>query len=165
MGAALGTDDKQSRNVELNIIPFIDLLSCLTAFLLVTAVWVNVSQLDVQVAGASRDVVEPPTEDPELSVLIEANGIWVGVSRINEFERIEKTEAGHDWARLEASLRAHKGSALFVETARMEVAAGSTRREPVAYQALIVAMDVAVKAGFSDVRITDPEGLSARPQL
>ena len=164
MGAALGSDDPKSRNVELNIIPFIDLLSCLTAFLLVTAVWVNVSQLDVEVAGAARDVVIPPGEDPELSVLVEASGIWVGVSRVNEHEHIPRTEAGHDWARLEASLRGHKGSALFVARSRVEVAAGSTASEPVAYETLIAAMDVAVKAGFGDVKFTDPRGLSAQPQ-
>ena len=46
MGAAIGTGDKKSVNVELNIVPFIDLMSCLTAFLLVTAVWVNIAQIN-----------------------------------------------------------------------------------------------------------------------
>jgi biopolymer transport protein ExbD len=45
MGQALGTGDKKSVNLDLNIVPFIDLMSCLTAFLLVTAVWVNIAQL------------------------------------------------------------------------------------------------------------------------
>ena len=47
MGAALGTGDKKSVNVDLNIVPFIDLMSCLTAFLLVTAVWVNIAQINI----------------------------------------------------------------------------------------------------------------------
>ena len=33
------------------------------------------------------------------------------------------------------------------------------------YQTLIAAMDVAVKAGFLDVGLTEPQGLSARPAL
>jgi len=41
----------------------------------------------------------------------------------------------------------------------------STRTEPIEYQELVAAMDVAVKAGFIDVGLTDPEGLSARPSL
>jgi biopolymer transport protein ExbD len=49
MGAAVGTGDgKKSVNVELNIVPFIDLMSCLTAFRLVTAVWVNIAQINIQ---------------------------------------------------------------------------------------------------------------------
>src|SRR3954470_16653652 len=108
MGAAVGTDAKGSVNVELNIIPFIDLMSCLTAFLLVTAVWVNISKLDVQVGGKARDQPPIDTEEPKLSVLIEADGIWVGVSRVDEFERIPKTGTTYDWAKLEASLRLQK---------------------------------------------------------
>lgn len=71
MGAAIGTEDgSKSRNIELNIIPFIDLMSCLTAFLLVTAVWVNISQLDVKTSGKARDQLVPENDDPKLSVLI-----------------------------------------------------------------------------------------------
>ena len=51
MAASIGTGDKKSVNVELNIVPFIDLMSCLTAFLLVTAVWVNIAQINIQPKG------------------------------------------------------------------------------------------------------------------
>ena len=47
MGAAVGTDDKKSVNVDVNIVPFIDLLSCLTAFLLVTAAWTKIAALPI----------------------------------------------------------------------------------------------------------------------
>lgn len=164
MGAAIGTEDGgRSRNVELNIIPFIDLLSCLTAFLLVTAVWVNISQLDVQVAGKARDQVQPVGEDPELSVLVESDGIWVGVSRLEEYEKIPNTASGYDWATLESRLRAHKTSVVFAERTRMQVAAESTHQAPVSYDAMVLAMDTAMKAGFIDVDLTDPAGLDARP--
>jgi len=57
MGASLGTGDgKKSLNVELNIVPFIDLMSCLTAFLLVTAVWVNIAQINIQPKGKTRSL-------------------------------------------------------------------------------------------------------------
>ena len=55
MAASLGTGDKKSVNIELNIVPFIDLMSCLTSFLLVTAVWVNIAQINIQPKGKSRD--------------------------------------------------------------------------------------------------------------
>jgi len=168
MGAAIGTGDKTSVNVDLNIVPFIDLMSCLTAFLLVTAVWVNTAQLNVQPKGKAREA--PPCDDgdcdkPKLSVLVEHDQIWIGVSRVNEFESIPRTATGYDWARVEERLRAQKSSPFFANEVAVEIAAASTRTEPIEYQELVAAMDVAVKAGFIDVGLTDPEGLSARPSL
>jgi biopolymer transport protein ExbD len=166
MGASIGTEGSgRPQNVELNIIPFIDLMSCLTAFLLVTAVWVNISQLDVTVAGKSRDQIKEPAEDPELSVLVEADEIWIGVSRVEEYQRIPRSAAGYDWSKLEELLRVHKASSFFTEKSNIQIAAESTRSEPVPYQAMILAMDVAVKAGFTDVAMSDPDGLYARPHM
>ncbi len=45
------------------------------------------------------------------------------------------------------------------------MAADSTKTDPVSYQQIVLAMDTAVKAGFSDVRLSDPDGLYARPRL
>jgi biopolymer transport protein ExbD len=167
MGASPGTGSRNGKDhdVELNIIPFIDLMSCLTAFLLVTAVWIGIAQLDVHAAGKARD--QPPDRDPDpkLSVLIESDQIWIGVSRVDEFERIPKTAAGYDWARFEDRLRAQKGSALFIDKLGIEVAAESTQSRPVSYQSLIAAMDIAIKVGFTDVGVADPEALTARPHL
>jgi biopolymer transport protein ExbD len=50
---------KRATNSDINMIPFIDLLMCTIAFLLITAVWVTNSRInaDAQVPG-------PPTEGP-----------------------------------------------------------------------------------------------------
>jgi biopolymer transport protein ExbD len=159
----------KSLNVELNIVPFIDLMSCLTAFLLVTAVWVNLAQLDVEPVGKARDGVPcegDECEDVKLSVLVDQDEIWIGLSRVNEFERIARRADGtYDFDQLEQRLRTHKSSAFFRDSTAIEVAAAGTPQAPVRYQTLISAMDVAVKAGFVDVGISDPDGLSARPTL
>jgi biopolymer transport protein ExbD len=167
MGQALGTGDKRSVNVELNIIPFIDLMSCLTAFLLVTAVWVNIARLEIKPSGRApgEPCLDGGCDDPKLSVLIGTDEIWVGVSRVNEFEKIPRTAAGHDWVKLEDTLKQHKVSAFFGDKTDIEIAVNSTPAHPIAYQALISAMDVAVKTGFIDVGIADPRGLSAQPML
>ena len=98
-------------------------------------------------------------------MLLDADEIWVGVSRVNDFEKIPRTAAGYDWARLEDALKHHKASALFEHRTAIEIAADSTSAHPIAYQSLIAAMDVAVKTGFVDVGITEPLGLSARPTM
>ena len=167
MGQALGTGDKKSVNVELNIVPFIDMMSCLTAFLLVTAVWIDIARLEIKPAGHApgQPCLDGTCDVPKLSVLIDSDQIWVGVSRINEFQNIPRTAAGYDWTRLEDTLKQHKASALFDDKTDIEIAANSTLDHPIPYQALIATMDIAVKSGFIDVGVTDPRGLSAQPTL
>src|SRR5437868_4017659 len=104
MAQALGTGDKKSVNIDLNIVPFIDLMSCMTAFLLVAAVWVSIAQVNTHSGGRARDGLDVPIEDPELSVLVEKDEIWVGVSRVNDFTRITR-DGGGEWAKLEAALK------------------------------------------------------------
>lgn len=168
MSHSLGTGDKKALNVDLNLVPFIDLLSCLTAFLMVTATWINIARIDIQPSGLARDGSEcigPECDDPKLSVLIDPDEIWVGVSRVNDFQKIAKLATGYDWAQLEVALKQQKASAFFAHKTAIEIAAESTPAHPVTYQSLIAAMDIAVKAGFRDVGLTDPQGLSARPTL
>ncbi len=167
MGAAVGADEKGSVNVELNIIPFIDLMSCLTAFLLVTAVWVNIAQINIQPKGKTRDTsnVQKDDETVTLSVLVQADRIWVGLSRVNEFQEIPKKGDDQDWEKFETTLKEHKASAFFADRSDVEIAAESTTQSSVLYKDVIHAMDLAVKVGFIDVGLSDPAGLAARPSL
>ena len=169
MGASVGTGDgKKSVNVELNIVPFIDLMSCLTAFLLVTAVWVNIAQINIRPKGKNRDTTQVQQDDEHvtLSVLVQSDKIWVGLSRVNEFQEIAKLPSGEqDWEKFETTLKEHKASAFFADRSDIEIAGESTQQAPVSYQDIIHAMDVAVKVGFIDVGLTDPAGLAARPSM
>jgi biopolymer transport protein ExbD len=166
MAASLGTGDKKSVNVELNIVPFIDLMSCLTAFLLVAAVWVNIAQLNISPKGKSRDTSQQQVDDEKqiLSILVQSDKIWVGVSRVNDFSEIPKKGDDQDWDKFEATLKDKKEHD-FKDRTDLEIAGESTSANPVKYQDLIRAMDIAVKMGFVDVGLTDPAGLAARPTL
>src|SRR5688500_5549856 len=118
MGAAIGADDKKSVNVELNIVPFIDLMSCLTAFLLVTAVWVQIAQLDLKPKGKSRDPSQLKEDEEKvvLSVLIQHDNIWLVQSRIGEQQSIPRTgDATAYWGSFKASLEELKKGAFFVD--------------------------------------------------
>jgi biopolymer transport protein ExbD len=170
MGAAIDTGGggKKSLNVELNIVPFIDLMSCLTAFLLVTAVWINIARINITPKGKSRDTttVAPDEEHVTLSILVQADQIWIGLSRVNEFTPIPKKDGKeHDWEEFEKQLKLQKAGAFFTDRTDLEIAAESTAAAPVNYKDIIHAMDIAVKVGFVDVGLTDPQGLAARPQL
>lgn len=170
MGASIDTGgDKKSVNVHLNIVPFIDLMSCLTAFLLVTAVWSNLAQISIKPKGVARQADEQMEENEQVraSILIQENLIWVGLSRINEFAQIPskgKNNDGttkHDWDALKSKLEEHKKSSYFTDRQDIEVAA----EDKVQYQTIISTMDIAISTGFIDVGLADPNSLSARPTL
>jgi len=161
MGANFGAgNERRNVNVDLNIVPFIDLMSCLVAFLLVTAVWINIARVDTKPVGKSQLGVKEQ-KPPQLSVLVDADGIWVGESALGQIQHIE----GHDWAKLDATLELHKTGPIFVDRNDMELAAESLPGHEVSYQDLITAMDIAHRAGFADVGITDPNGLTTRPVM
>jgi hypothetical protein len=129
----------------------------------VTAAWTNIAQLSIRPKGKSRDqsaIQDPDRDVIKGSVLIQPDTIWLGLSRINEFQPIPKTGPDHDWAKFESTLVDQKKTNL-AERTDLEIAA----EDKVPYQDIIHAMDIAVKVGFPDVGISDPAGLSARPSL
>jgi biopolymer transport protein ExbD len=153
MGQSLGTQEKGSVNVELNIVPFIDLMSCLAAFLLITAVWTNLSRIENEPAGKQRGERPDRETPPKLAILIESDQILVSASPSGEARRV----GAFDWPGLEDALREFKTPG---ELPAVEIAAESTNDHPIAYQQLIAAMDTAVKVGYPRVGVTDPTSLT-----
>jgi biopolymer transport protein ExbD len=153
MAQSVGTGHKGSVNVELNIVPFIDVLSCLTAFLLVTAVWVNTANLQNTAQGRGRDM---PGDDkpPTLAILIQHDAIRVSAQPSGEARQL----GAFDWAHLEQAMKEIDPGARG-ETVHVEIAAESTNAEPISYQQLIAAMDTSVRAGFTYVGVVDPRSL------
>lgn len=167
MGAAIDTGDKKSFNVELNIVPFIDLMSCLTAFLLVTAVWSEIARITIQPKGKSRSNEPPPDDIPaKISVLIQPDMIYVGVSSAPIDPVIAKKENGeYTWSTVESALTALRKEPIFDGRKDIEIAAESTTQAKVAYKDIIHAMDLAAKTGFDGVGLSEPSSLSWRPSL
>ncbi len=164
MGAAIDTgDNKKSVDVHLNIVPFIDLMSCLTAFLLVTAVWTNLAQISIKPKGVARQADDSIVDEEKVraSVLVQENIIWVGLSIVNEFSQVKKDGTDYNWPALKEVLNEHKQSSYFSDREDIEIAA----EDSIDYQTIITVMDTAISAGFRDVGLADPSSLSARPQL
>jgi len=126
-------------------------MSCLAAFLLITAVWVNTAGLENQPAGKAKGEREP--DHPKLAILIEHDQIVVSATPSGEARRL----GAFDWTGLEGTLREFKTTG---EMPNVEIAAASSDAHPVAYQHLIAAMDTAVKVGYPRVGVTDPDGLT-----
>ncbi len=66
--------------VDLNLVPFIDYMSCLIAFLMIVAVWTQVASLDLEqsIGGPPPDFGPEVPPPPPVTVHVRADGVWVG---------------------------------------------------------------------------------------
>lgn len=65
--------NKKNLDFELNLIPFIDLLSVCICFLLLTAVWIQIGSMEVKQAIGGQSVAETPKK-PTLWIHLNAKG-------------------------------------------------------------------------------------------
>ncbi|ACG75648.1 MULTISPECIES: biopolymer transporter ExbD [unclassified Anaeromyxobacter] len=63
-----GKRKKKALDAVINVVPAIDLLSCCITFLLYTAVWTQISRLQVQQFGAGAP--EPPTTEQQKALMV-----------------------------------------------------------------------------------------------
>ncbi|HEU0030640.1 MAG TPA: AgmX/PglI C-terminal domain-containing protein [Kofleriaceae bacterium] len=96
-------------------------------------------------------------ERVNLSILVTKTTVWIGLSRVNEFQEIRRD--GSEWDALAKALAAHKASAFFVDRSDVELAG----EDEVTYRDVVTAFERARAAGFSDARVIHPYALSARP--
>ena len=162
MGASVGTGDGDSVNVELNVVPFIDLMSCLTAFLLVTAVWSQYAQINIKPKGLGRDATQEQDVDPpvNISVLLTKSEIWVGLTT-GDRRQIRNEGDSYDWESLEEALKEYREMPVFAGPpmrSDIEIAA----EDEVTYQNVINAMDYSIGMQFRDIGYVDPTSLSVR---
>src|SRR5688500_16295392 len=108
MGVSLGSGDKKSVDIEINVVPFIDLMSCLTAFLLVTAVWTQFAQINIKPKGLGREATKlKDVNEVTGSILVTKNEVWVGLSS-GDLRRINKDGDKQDWMGLREVLDDYK---------------------------------------------------------
>jgi biopolymer transport protein TolR len=160
MGVSVGGNKKGSVDIDINLVPFIDMMSVLVAFLLLTAVWTNLAQLSIKPGGVGRDSEQQPPETPpvNLSVLVASDGLWVGVTTGTPM-KIDKKGEEYDYEALRTELvRYKKESGIFNERDDIEVAA----EDAIEYQILVTVMDTAIASEFLGVRYVDPSSLSVR---
>jgi biopolymer transport protein ExbD len=87
-----GPEGGNNLNTELNLVPFIDLLSTLTLFLLVTAVWVQISTMPAAVQNNARNPssVTPP---PDTKVTVHLSKRSLDLTWPGKFASMPKTIA------------------------------------------------------------------------
>src|SRR5579859_7215726 len=72
-----GKGGKKPLDAAINLVPFIDLLSCCISFLLITAVWTQLARMDVTQKGqgaAGSDEKPPDAVTVSLTLFIDKDG-------------------------------------------------------------------------------------------
>ena len=143
---------KTSSVVDLNLVPFIDLMSVCIIFLLITAVWTQISmiQLGSSVYSKKTDdkpVIPPPFAEVVLRVDVLPEGFRLVAGK--EHSMIPAVSTGnYDKETLLVRLKE-------IKRRYPEKTDGVTSvRDNVKYKHLVEAMDAFITAGFEQVSIT-----------
>lgn len=145
-----GGDGRRSTSVDLNLVPIIDLMSVCIIFLLITAVWTQVSMIQLGSSLESKATDSKPPDIPKdkhipfrLDVLKEGYRVIIG----SQEKRIPKVNGAYDQERLVKELKAIKE--LYPEKTDSYV----TILDELAYEHLIGGMDAMLQAGFPQIGI------------
>lgn len=146
-----GDSSGRKRNIELNLVPFIDLMSVLITFLLITAVWTQVSMIQIgsSLYGKKSETQPAPTPPPNADVVLKVDvkegGYVLTVGR--QIISLPVVNEQFDEAGLVAQLQRIKQ--LYPE----KVDAIVTVADVISYEQLIKAMDNCLTAGFTAISV------------
>ena len=144
------TGGGRKKNFEPNLVPFIDLMSVLITFLLITAVWTQVSmiQIGTSIYGKKSDNTPPPIPDNADVVLkleIRANGYVLTVAK--SVVNIPNLGGDYDDVGLVAQLE--KAKQLYPQKNDGAIAMA----DDLPYERLIRGMDALLRAGFGTISV------------
>jgi biopolymer transport protein TolR len=150
-----GRKKRRSLDAVINVVPAIDLLSCCISFLLFTAVWTQISRLQVQQLGTGAPETETTEQQKQLQVTLAMGerGYSLTTSAGTAIEipalgRGEKGEIRFDVKALEGQLKQLKSG--FPDASSITVSAEDT----VSYGDLVQVIDTCVGAGLAGVAVT-----------
>jgi len=142
---------QKSANVELNIVPVIDLMSVLIVFLLITAVWnqITMIQLGTSVYGKKTNETETPKPnnlEVPLRLDIQKGGyiVVIGSTRIP----IPLKDGEYDQEFLSGELAKIKERYPEKEDIFLTIA------DELEYDSMVKGMDVAISEGFPNIAVT-----------
>ena len=145
-----GGGNKKSVNHEIPLIPFIDLLLCCVMFLLVTAVWTELSQISIEDEPCGCEAIEAP--EPVRLILRVSNHGYTLADTLGVSTPIPLTAGDYDRDALQIQLAARK----LTEPGRDDILVAID--DGVRYEEVIHAMDTAVGAGFPRLSVRAEAG-------
>jgi len=142
-----GGNRKKPLNAELNLVPYIDLLTCMVAFLLITAVWTQLARLRVDQRGQGTIDQGAVVETFRVAVVVHDDGFNLIAG--GDQKPLPAKAGELDYAALGAELAAVKQ--LHPDLRDAQVISG----DAVVFDRIVRTMDVTISAGFPDLSLLD----------
>ncbi|AGH94953.1 ExbD/TolR family protein [Pseudobdellovibrio exovorus] len=142
----------RNTNVDLNLVPFIDLMSVLITFLLISAVWTQVSMIQLGASFASpkdstnTEYKVPPHEDLVFRLDVVSAGYVLKFG--TQTKPIPKRNNEYDTQTLLTELQRVKQAYPDKNNVKISIA------DEILYENVIAAMDTGLQAGFSPELLT-----------
>jgi len=146
-----GKSGKKSVNADLNLVPYIDLLTCMVSFLLITAVWSQLARLEAHQKGQGQaGEVTPPEKQLKLVVVVNDEGFNVVADQ--DQQPIPKKGTEYDFEKLGTELKKLKDA--HPDKGDVQVAS----EDQIKFEVLVRTMDTALTARFPDISLIDAGG-------
>jgi biopolymer transport protein TolR len=146
-----GKSGKRPLDASINLVPFIDLLSCCISFLLITAVWTQLARMDVSQKGqgaAGAENEKPPENVVTLTLFVNKDGYTFAKST-GETTDIPKKGEEYDYVKLADVLKDTKTA--YPDKTDIQVKSD----DDVIYNNIIRTMDIVLSSKFPDVSLSD----------
>jgi biopolymer transport protein TolR len=154
MGVSVDSGDKSGKksvNADLNLVPYIDLLTCMVAFLLITAVWSQLARLNVHQKGQGQAGEDTPPEKVfKLVVVVNSEGFNLVADQ--DQQPIPKKGDQYDFEKLGGELKKLKDT--HPDKTDVQIASEDT----IKFETLVRTMDTTMTARFPDVSLIDAGG-------
>lgn len=151
-GAVEGKGGRKPLDAILNLVPFIDLLSCCLAFLLMTAVWSTVARMNVAQKGMGQAGMDsPPPDAPtvNLTLFIDKDGFTFSKSTGESTPIPMKSADEYDYAKLGEILKEAKTA--YPDKNDITIKSDDT----VLYDKVVQTMDIVLSSKFPDISLSD----------
>jgi biopolymer transport protein ExbD len=148
-GMDLGTGGKGGKkplDAAINLVPFIDLMAVTISFLIMTAVWTQITRLQVSQAGGPSPDTPPDDKALQLTLIVSEKGYTLTTQ--GQAQEVPKANGGYDVKGLEDKLK-------LVRTNFPDQRAITVQSEDaVKYVDLVKVIDTCVGTGLDGVMVS-----------
>jgi biopolymer transport protein ExbD len=145
-----GGKGKKSMDAPINLVPYIDLMTTIITFLMMTAVWTQIASLDVQNAsgGAPEDQQEEEKDKPPPIMILIADRAVKVQEEGGELQEFPVVGEGYDFEGISNRLKALKAA----RPERVEVKVQA--EDSVKYSNIVKVIDIATGHELSAITLT-----------